>query len=635
MSSAGPRKYLLALGLGLLVFCLYWPSLAYPFQFDDQLFLLDDNVRLTRWSAFLWPPVPRILTWLSFTAQFAIWGENPAPFRIFNVLLHAANSLLVLLLVLKLQDALPIPGSREKWRVPAAASLIFALHPLQTESVVYIYQRSTLLAAFFSLLALLLWSHRSAADRRLLFSLASLICFILAALAKEHALVLPIVLWAYDFYRSGRVRPEPILIASFAISLFLTGMFLWWSKASGDATIGAGGESLTYARTQVQVIWRYLRLFVLPLGQTIDPHVVPVRSWLAAGWWAQLILLISLLGTIALTYRSQRRFPFWLLFCFLWLLPTSSVVPSQDYMFEHRTYLPLLGLAGALSVLLAAVSMSSWRFGGVAGLLALTLGTLTWQRIQVWESPALLWGDAANKSPMKYRPVYNLGVTLMDSSPDLAEENFRKAIQLRPELPLAYRSLAQIKWSQGDLESAEELWRVALGIDSNHRETLLAMGRLHLEKKEFFEAESYLQRAVTKQPTDWQARYLLGELYYGFGLTQKALDQAEEGLRFHPRQTSLRVLLADCVRRQANWNRAIELYREALLEAPGDSRSHLGLAESYSRIGLQERALQAARQGILSATDPSERARALGVLEILEGSNVPTFQRSKPEPPKR
>ena len=452
-----------------------------------------------------------------------------------NVLLHAANSVLVFLLVGKIQDSLPPQGNHGGWRVPALASLIFVLHPLQTESVVYIYQRSTLLAAFFSLLALILWSHRTVGDRRLLISLASFICFILAALAKEHALVLPIVLWAYDFYRSGRVRPEPILIASFAISLFLTGMFLWWSKASGDATIGAGGESLTYARTQVQVIWRYLRLFVLPLGQTIDPHVVPVRSWLAAGWWAQLILLISLLGTIALTYRSQRRFSFWLLFCFLWLLPTSSVVPSQDYMFEHRTYLPLLGLAGALSVLLARVSMSGWQFGGVAGLLAVTLGTVTWQRIQVWRSEVSLWGDAARKAPTKYRPVYNFGVTLMGSSPDRAEEYLRRAIQLGPAIPLAYRSLAELKWYQGDLKSAEELWQVALSLASDDRETLLALGRLHLEKKEFFAAENYLQRAATKQPTDWQARYLLGELYYGFGLTQKALDQAQEGLRFHPR----------------------------------------------------------------------------------------------------
>ena len=72
MRSLDLRKSLLALGLGLLVFSLYWPSLAYPFQFDDQLFLRDDNVRLTRWSAFLWPPTPRVLTWLSFTAQFAI-----------------------------------------------------------------------------------------------------------------------------------------------------------------------------------------------------------------------------------------------------------------------------------------------------------------------------------------------------------------------------------------------------------------------------------------------------------------------------------------------------------------------------------------------------------------------------------
>ena len=72
------------------------------------------------------------------------------------------------------------------------------------------------------------------------------------------------------------------------------------------------------------------------------------------------------------------------------------------------------------------------------------------------------------------------------------------------------------------------------------------------------------------------------------------------------------------MRRQANWNRAIELYREALLEAPGDSRAHLGLAESYSRIDQQEMALQAARQAVHSATSPSDRARALGVLALLE-----------------
>ena len=618
MRSAGPRKYLLALGLGLLVFCLYWPSLAYPFQFDDQLFLRDDNVRLTRWSAFLWPPAPRVLTWLSFTAQFAIWGETPSPLRLLNVLLHAANSVLVLLLVFKLQNLFPLPGANEKWRAPVVAGLLFALHPLQTESVVYIYQRSTLLAAFFSLLALFLWMSRSGSSRPQVLSAASLICFLLAALSKEYALVLPVVLWAFDVYDRGRIRPAPVLALGLALSVFLGGALLWWTGSLAEVTIGIPGQSLTYARTQVVVIGRYLKLFLLPLGQSVDPHVESVQTWMSLGWWIHLIILILLLAAIPWIFRSRRQLSFWLLFSFLWLLPTSSLIPSQDFMFEHRLYLPLLGFAGAFSVLLVGTSLPVWRFGAGAGLLALILGTLTWQRIQVWESPASLWGDAANKSPMKYRPVYNFGVTLMDSSPDLAEENFRKAIQLRPELPLAYRSLAQVKWNQGDLESAEELWGVALGIDSNHRETLLALGRLHLEKKEFFEAESYLQRGATKQPTDWQARYLLGELYYGFGLTQKALDQAEEGLRYHPRQTSLRVLLADCVRRQANWNRAIELYREALLEAPGDSRAHLGLAESYSRIGQQERALEAARQAILSASDPSERARALGVLSLLE-----------------
>ena len=617
MRSAGSRRYLLALGLGLLVFCLYWSSLAYPFQFDDQLFLRDDNVRLTRWSAFLWPPTTRVLTWLSFTAQFA-WGEDPSPLRLLNILLHAANSALVLLLALRLQNRFPVPGSDRKWRVPVVAGLLFALHPLQTESVVHIYQRSTLLAAFFSLLAIFLWISRCSSKRGHIVSAASLICFLLAALSKESALVLPLILWAFDVYDRGRVRPAPVLALSLALSVFLGAGLLWWTGSAGAATNGIAGQSLTYARTQVVVIGRYLQLFLLPLGQSVDPHVEAVQTWMSLGWWIHLIILILPLAAIPWIFRSRRQLSFWLLFSFLWLLPTSSLIPSQDFMFEHRIYLPLLGFAGAFSVLLVGTSLPVWRFGAGAGLLALILGTLTWQRIQVWESPASLWGDAAHKSPMKYRPVYNFGVTLMDSSPELAEQNFRRAIQLRPELPLAYRSLAQIKWNQGDLESAEELRRVALGIDSNHRETLLALGRLHLEKKEFFYAESYLQRAATKQPTDWQARYLLGELYYGFGLTQKALDQAEEGLRFHPRQASLRVLLADCVRRQANWNRAIELYREALLEAPGNSRAHLGLAESYSGTGQEKMALQAARQAVKSATSPSDRARALGVLSLLE-----------------
>ncbi len=623
MRSAGTRKYLLALGLGLIVTSLYWPSLHYPFQFDDQLFLRDDNVRLTRWSAFLWPPAPRPLTWLSFTAQFAIWGENPAPLRLFNVLFHALNSALVLLLVFKLQNLLPLPGSRGRWRVPVLAGLLFALHPLQTESVVYIYQRSTLLAALFSLLALLLWVSRSSSDRPGVLSVASLICFLLAALSKEYALVLPAVLWAFDLYQTGRIRPAPLLTLKLALSVVLGGVLLWWTGFSDEPTIGIASQSLTYARTQVAVIGRYLQLFLLPLGQTVDPQVEAVVTWMSFGWWIHLIILCLLLGAIPWAFRSRRQLSFWLLFSFLWLLPTSSLIPSQDFMFEHRTYLPLLGFSAAFSVVVAGTGLRAWRFGGLAALLSLTLGMLTWHRIQVWESPASLWADAARKSPGKYRPVFNYGVTLMEASPHLAEENFLKAIQLRPDLPLAYRSLAQARWTQGDVEKAEELWRVALGIASNHHETLLALGRLHLEKREFFQAQGYLQRAATRLPTDWLAHYLLGELYYEFGLTQKALDQAEQGLRMHPLQVSLRVLLADCVRRQDNWDRAIELYRESLLQSPENSRAHLGLAETYSRIGQPKMAVRAAREAIRSASDPSDRARALGVLTILESSRVP------------
>ena len=614
MTSVGPSRYLLVLPPALLALALYGSSLAFPFQFDDSIFLRDDNVTLARWSAFLWPPSPRILVWFSFTAQFSIWGPDPAPFRLLNLLLHSANSLLAVLLLFKIQElpgGLKRPGS---WREPAAAGLIFALHPLHIESVVYIYQRSTLMAAFFCLLALLLWAHRPSTG----LEAAALVCFLLAVLSKEYALVLPLVLWAWDVYRSGRFRPCPALAASLASSFLVGGLLLWWGVHSGATSFGAPGESLTYARTQVEVFWRYVKLFVLPLGQTVDPHVEAVQTWLSPAWWIRVALLGGVVGAIGWTFPRHRRLSFWLLFSLLWLLPTSSLIPSPDFMFEHRTYVSLLGFSGTLGILLSEIPMSIRTWRAVVALIVLGLGLLTWQRIQIWKSPESLWEDASVKSPGKYRPVYNLGTTLMKTSPARAEDYLSKAIQLDPTLPLAYRSLGQLKWDRGNVEDARQLLETALAQDPDHRETLLAVGRLRLLEDDFFGAEQLLKKAVNEDPTDWQARYLLGQLYYRFGLIQKALEEAEAGLARHPRQAGLRVLLADCVRRQHNWGRAIELYEESLRDFPRNSSAYLGLAEAYARSGRSNEALQAAHRAAATAQDPAARDRALGLVKMLE-----------------
>ena len=148
-----------ALLVAAAAFLVYWPSLGYPFQFDDSLLLRDYNAPNGRWMPFFWPPKPRVLTWLIFLIQYQFHGLNPIPYHAFSLLLHAANSVLAFFLLRLIFQHFPLPPRQEMasgveaiirkrpfFLFPAlSGALIFALHPLQTESVLYIYQRSTLL----------------------------------------------------------------------------------------------------------------------------------------------------------------------------------------------------------------------------------------------------------------------------------------------------------------------------------------------------------------------------------------------------------------------------------------------------------------------------------------------------------
>ena len=162
----------------LLVFLLpiivYLSAFDYPFQFDDHLFLEDENVQLGRWVHFISPPVPRFLTWLTFLIQYQMHGLSPAPYHLFNLLLHALNGVLVFLFLVCVsrtqQAAAPLSFKEERtgalqtshrsetapyFSLPLLAALVFAVHPIQTEATLYVYQRSTLLATLFALLALI------------------------------------------------------------------------------------------------------------------------------------------------------------------------------------------------------------------------------------------------------------------------------------------------------------------------------------------------------------------------------------------------------------------------------------------------------------------------------------------------
>ena len=609
--------------LTLVVLGVYLPSVHYPFVFDDQLFLLDDNVRLGRWQAFLWPPAPRLLTWYTFVLQYRWHGPAAGFYHAWNVVLHLVNCILVFSFLKQIfRRAQPGgssgPGrSREALARPRLlawlGALFFALHPVQTEPVFYVYQRSTLLAAGFALAALL--SHQK--GRHWL----TVVCFLLAVLSKEFMLVLPLALWGMEAFLEGRSKPSKPVLVCMILSLSL--VWLHWVVSSGPGQIGAG--SLVYAVTQVNVLWSYLGLIVFPRSLNLDWHV-GVPDSLNVIWMAKLSLWLALVGSV---FGFRKRWPmacFFLLLFLLFLLPTSSVVPSLDYMFEHRLYAGLAGWAGLLSLLVGALlrfgdrmdgrrSRSWLRIGTVTGLIAgFTLyGMQDLARGRQWSDRERLWRDTVSKSPAKYRPNYNLGVALLARAPHEAVRYLARAITIDPTIPLAYRSLGEAYLSLGEEAAAQWLWQKALELEPGHPETHLALGRLYLRQRDFWKAREHLEAARSSMPYDWRAHYYLAQLSFLFGFVQEAISHCEAGLSFNPDRSDLRLLLADAVAQTANWKRAIELYQQ-VLKADPSAEGYYKLGWAYWGKGSGGEAMQSVRQGVRLSRNSMERSRGESLL---------------------
>ncbi len=605
-----------------------WLFLHSPFQFDDDLILRDDNVRLGRWQEVVWPPRPRMLTWMTFLIQYQLHGPNPVPFHAFNGLLHGLNSALVLLILSRILGGGNRTSARSRLYLPALfGALLFAWHPLQSESVFYIYQRSTLLAGLFSLLAILAYLARR--------PLGAASSFALGALCKELALALPCALWTARGFLRGLWRPDRLLLSLAGATLLAIVGFYIWIGVSGEQTLGGDWKrSLEYAAAQAKVVWLYVLLSIFPWRLNLDWDIVPPEGW------TDLSLLLPLAAWIAVAAAAVRwrtrlgtagLFMSWFV---IFLLPSSSLIPSQDLMFEHRTYLAMLGVAGMGGLLARrALEWSENAKGGVRPwrrrltaaaaslVLAASLAAVV-QRGEVWSDDIALWRDAARKSPGKYRPNFNLGVLLIESLPREALAHLRRAIEIDPDQAGAHRSLGQALLLSGDRDGARRAWQQALLLEPDDPSTLTALGQLKALQREFFEAKKLLQRAARLDPLAWRPHFHLAELNLAFGFIPEAIRHAEMGLERSPAQLPMRLLLADAVRWSRNYPRAAELYRECLASAPSDSRIHYRLARTLRAMDETSAACESARQGLSVAASPAQRLSGARLLQSLKCSDA-------------
>ncbi len=403
------------------------PCLWASFHFDDHSLFADPIITSpSGWWEVFRVERTRPLSYLTLWLNVQTAGREPFSFHLVNLLLHL-GAVWVAWGVFR-----RIAGER----AALAATVIFALHPIQTEAVTYIFARATLLAALLCLLCWKAWLSEKYG--------AAVGYFALALLAKEEAAAFPVFLIGAEYFVGKKGLNG---LTAFRTPLALMGSLVALAAVrlayAADVTAGAGvGFDLVevstseYLLTQPRVIWEYLWLVVWPTGLNFDRDF-PLSSGFDAATTAACGTLLFLVGA-ALFYARRVEAVYWALGFLILLAPTSSFVPLADVFAERRVYLPMLSLSLAAGILLAK------RPRSVLLLTALVLGTISFARVNMWRTEETLWRDTVHKSPAKARPKLQLARAL--------ERNGSAALEERLVLLLEARRL-----EAGRMEAATEL----------------------------------------------------------------------------------------------------------------------------------------------------------------------------------
>ena len=456
----------------------YGAAVAGTFHLDDASLFVNPNVTSPAGIFHLWAPLAtRPLTYSTFWLTYQLAGANPLPYLIVGLALHLA---VVWLLFHTLRRALPLNAA---W----LAAAFFAVHPIQAEAVNYIFERATLLAALFCLLSLRAWLDNA--------PWAAAAWFIPALLAKEECVAFPLFLALLSFAGKGPKRAWTQLASMLALAA-AAGLR---ATVAASHVAGAGvGASAAYSpgkylAAQGPVIWRYVRLLVLPFGFTVDPDIrVPTPALAAAAW-----LALAAVASLALLAALRGWQPgWWFLGGLILLLPSSSIFPASDLAADRRMYLPMIAFSAAFALIAQRLD---WR---LAAAFAALLAGLALQRTLVWHSDQTLWQDAVAKAPTKLRPRIQLARALPPAQAILLLDETSTLFPNDPRVP---SELGRIYLAQGDAPHALAAFGVALAESpadplayNNRGAALAALGQNEAARTDF-------DRALSLNPCEFNA----------------------------------------------------------------------------------------------------------------------------------
>jgi tetratricopeptide (TPR) repeat protein len=499
------RGLLLGAAATVLSGAVYLNALRNPFVFDDRITIVDNPsiLDIGDLRAILLSSIFRPVVNLSYALDHALWGLEPFGYHLTSVLLHMVNVVLLFAVTVgvvedgQARDQQETGSTTRASGVAFIASALFGVHPMMTEAVGYASARPDVLSASFFLLAFLSM-RRGWVAGRYGWIVAALLPLGLGLASKEVVVMFPFVMLAYDrllFPGSDEARRRRLLrlhvplIAVIIVAVAARALVFF--SVESPSSSAAIGRIWKYLLLEFEVIWRYVLLLALPVSQSIVHRVRPSGMLSLAGAAG-----LAVVGLLML--RGRRRAPlaaFAAVWFLLLLAPSSSLLPLQYPMAEHRVYLASGGLfiaAGAgFGWLLGRLTRWSAAMRPVAyaagALLLGVLSILTVARNGVWADPVSLWRDAARKAPSMWQAHSGLGEALQDGrNCDEAIPAYEAAVRLAPRRMLLHAKLRACLVEVGRLEEARRVGRTILEMDPQLARLCREVQEMttHLERRE-------------------------------------------------------------------------------------------------------------------------------------------------------
>jgi protein O-mannosyl-transferase len=564
----------------------------------------------------------------SLALDYSWDGYDLFSFHLSTFILFMLQGLLMLLLFKKLLSI--SSSSKYIGYVALFATAWYMLHPAIAETINYIIARSDVISTVAVVAGFVLYTSSPFCRNTFLYLLPVGI----GALAKPPAVMFAPLLFFYillfeeklgllDIFKKSNLKPLWSSIRkSLPSFIFCVLLYLLIDKLTPKTWMPGGSSAIKYLITQPFVILHYFYTFFWPTGLSADsdwgllPDIADIRFIVGCSF----ILIMFAIAVYTSGKAVLRPVSFGIIWFFLALLPSSSIIPLGEVLNDHRMYFPFVGLVISVSW---ALGLLLFKFTSSAGTMSFRHKTLilvpvlvlfctcaygTWKRNQVWHSEESLWFNVTVKSPKNGRGMMNYGLTKMDRGQyDLAGTYFAKAMKLAPEYSFIYVNMAVLKEKMGAYDEAEKYYLKSLSFGDNYASHFYLYGRFLYRRARFIEAEVLLQKAIALSVSDIRPRELLLNTYAILGQWDFLKDLSVKTLKIAPENLTAMMALEESNEKKTG----AEMAADKAMKFP-TAENYLALSLSYFYEGKYQQCIEAANRALKIKANYPEAYNTIG-----------------------